>query len=122
MSKKFNNITELLFELFGEGKLVDHTYGYHQYECDKFHVDLLERNGFWLVSIDLKSSFNKTSQSPIHFIWSEFEKISERKLNRIKSAINYLLINEKTAGTFFHSLPGYDDLSEDVRVDFYKNY
>ena len=119
---KFNNITELLFDLFGEGKLIDNSYDYYHYECNKFHVDLLEKNGFWLVSIDLNSSFNKTSQSPIHFIWSEFEDISKRKLNRIKSAINFLLANEKKAGTFFFSLPGYDDLSEDVRRDFYHNY
>lgn len=116
------NISDLLFELFGVGKLISETYGYHFYDCDEFHVDLLEKNGFWLVSIDLKSSFNKTSQSPIHFIWSEYEGLSERKMNRIKSAINHLLRNKKNAGKFFGGMDGYDDLNDDVRSDFYNNY
>lgn len=114
-------INDILFELFGEGKLVDIGYNYFHYEQDVFHVDLMEKYGFWLVSVDLKESFNKTSQSPIHFVYSEYEDLSNRKKKRIQSAINFLLANKKNAGGYFGELPGYDDLGEWVRADFYKN-
>lgn len=114
-------IKDILFELFGEGKIVDVGYDYYHYEQETFHIDLLEQDGFWLVSVDLKESFNKTSQSPIHFIYSEYEKFSNRKKKRIQSATNYLLANRKSAGTYFGALPHFDDLGEWVRGNFYKN-
>lgn len=114
-------ITDILFELFGEGKLVDTGHDYYHYDNDTFHIDLLEKDGFWLVSVDLHESFNKTSQSPIHFVYSTYEKFSNRKMKRIQNAINFLLANRKSAGGYFGELPGYDDLGEWVRADFYKN-
>jgi hypothetical protein len=114
-------IKNILFELFGEGKISDTGHNYYHYDQDIFHIDLLEKDGFWLVSVDMKESFNKTSQSPIHFIYSEYEKFSNRKKKRIQSATNFLLTNRKSAGTYFGQLPGFDDLGEWVRGDFYKN-
>jgi hypothetical protein len=114
-------IKDLLFELLGTGKLklILDNYNYYHYECEDFHVDLEERGGRWLVSIDLKSSFNKTSQSPIHFLYDDYSKFSKRKKKRIQQAINYLLANKKNAGTFCGRMPGFDDLDVYVRDDFY---
>ena len=115
-------IDDLLFELLGTGKLklVYDDPNFYQYECDDFHVDLEEKDGLWLVSIDLKSSFNKTSQSPIHFLYDDYGKFSKRKKKRIQQAINYLVANEKDAGTFCGSLTGFDDLDVYARDEFYR--
>jgi len=114
-------IQDLLFELFGEGKFEGTDYGYWQYKHEDFYIYILEKDGSWLVSVDLKSCFNKTSQSPIHFIYHEYEKFSSRKKKRIHSALNFLLRSEKDGGTFIGSLPGYDDLDDHVRYEFYNN-
>jgi hypothetical protein len=114
-------IKDLLFELFGEGELRPLYDGSYTYEIDDFRVDVLEKDGFWLVSVDLKETFNKISQSPIHFIYSEYEKFSNRKKKRIRQALNFLLQSRKNAGSYFGKMPGYDDLGEWVRGDFYKN-
>jgi hypothetical protein len=117
-------VKDILFELLGEGSIknCDYSDDYATYECEDFHVDISEKNGFFLISIDLKTSFNKTSQSPIHFIYSPYEKFSKRKKSRIVSALNFLTRNKKEAGKYFGELPGYDDLGEHVRRDFYNNY
>jgi hypothetical protein len=68
-----------------------------------------------LVSVDLRKCFNKVSQSPIHFVLP----LSKRKKARVHSAINFLLANKKDAAGFFCGLPGFDDLDESVRGNFY---
>jgi hypothetical protein len=115
-------IEDLLFELLGNGKLklIHDDPNFYQYECEDFQVDLEEKDGLWIVSIDLKSSFNKTSQSPIHFVYDDYGKFSKRKKKRIQQAINYLVANEKDAGGFFGRLPGFDDLDVYARDDFYR--
>lgn len=115
-------IQDLLFELLGgdrDTKLVSHGYDCYDYPHDDFKVCLEENHGWWLVSIDLHSSFNKVSQAPIHFIYSEYEKFSKRKKKRIHQALNYLLTHKKDSYGFFGRLPNFDDLDGDVRREFY---
>ncbi len=112
--KEMNKLKEELEKTFGT--LVEKEYEdlgqYRLFKSDDFRVDTFENKaGEVLVSVDLNSSFNKVSQSPIHFILP----LSKRKGKRVQSALNYLLRNRKDAGTFWGQPPGFDDLSEDIR-------
>jgi hypothetical protein len=113
---------DILFQLFGEGELIDGGYDYWHYTCDDFRVAIIEKDGNWLVSADLKETFNKVSQSPIHFMYFEDKKFSQRKMKRVHEAINFLRRNKKDAGKFWGHMDGFDDLSSDVLRDYYNNY
>jgi hypothetical protein len=114
-------LKETLFELFGELDTVrelDES-GYAHYSTDDFIICIDEHHGFHIVSVDLKDVFNKTSQSPIHFQFSQYKPLSKRKKNRIREATRYLLANRKIAGGFFGCMDGFDDLSSSNRLAFY---
>ena len=114
-------LKETLFELFGELNTVHELdeSGYVRYSTDDFIICVDEYHGFHIVSVDLKKVFNKTSQSPIHFEFSEYKPLSKRKKNRIREATRYLLTNRKIAGQFFGCMDGFDDLSSSNRLAFY---
>ena len=113
---------EILFQLFGEGELVDDGYDCWHYTSDDLRISITGNHGTWLVSVDLKEYFDKTSQSPIHFMYFEDKKFSRRKIKRIHEATNFLRRHAHEAGQFWGHMDGFDDLSSDVRRDFYNNY
>lgn len=115
-------LKETLFELFGEFDTIHELdeCGYARYSTDDFIICVDERHGFFLVSVDLKEVFNKTSQSPINFEISEYKSISKRKKDRIREAMRFLIKNRKDAGGFFGCMDGFDDLSSDIRRAFYQ--
>jgi hypothetical protein len=113
---------EILFQLFGEGELVDDGYDCWHYTSDDFRISITGKDDTWLVSVDLKKCFNKASQSPIHFMYFEGKKFSRRKIKRIHEATNFLRRHAHEAGQFWGHMDGFDDLSSDVRSDFYSNY
>ena len=117
-----DSLLKLLFELLGEGKLIDRLDDYWYYEHDTFHVDIVEYHGSFLVSIDLHSCFNKTSQCPIHFVFDEYQKFSKRKIKRIHQALNFLLRNKNRAGGFFGRMEGFDDLDYTCLFNFYNTH
>ena len=114
-------LKETLFELFGELNTVHELdeSGYVRYSTDDFIICVDEYHGFHIVSVDLKEVFNKPSQSPIHFQFSEYKPLSKRKKDRIREATRYLLANRKIAGKFFGCMDGFDDLSSSNRLSFY---
>jgi len=118
------NLKQTLFELFGDYLLVpcefntEPTY-YYTYNTDELRVDIADNYGYYLVSVDLKSCFNKVSQSPIHFTFSEYGKLSKRKKNRINQAVRFLMANEKDAGTFLGEMKAFDDLGWLTRKEYY---
>ena len=113
---------EILFQLFGEGELVDGGYDCWHYTSDDFRIEIVGKDGSWLVSVDLQEYFDKASKAPIHFMYFEDKKFSKRKMKRIHEAINFLRRHNMDAGNFFGSMDGFDDLSSDVRRDYYNNY
>jgi len=115
-------LKETLFELFGELNTVHELdeCGYARYSTDDFIICVDEYHGFHIVSVDLKEVFNKTSQSPIHFEFSEYKPLSKRKKDRIREAMRFLIKNRKDAGGFFGCMDGFDDLSSDIRRAFYQ--
>jgi hypothetical protein len=114
-------LKETLFELFGELDTVHELdeSGYGHYTTDDFSICVDERHGFYLVSVDLREVFNKTSQCPIHFEISSYKELPKRKKNRIREATRFLLANRKIAGKFFGRMDGFDDLSSSSRDQFY---
>jgi len=117
-----DTLLKLLFELLGDGKMVERLDDYWDYEHDTFHVDFVDYHGIFLVSIDLHSCFNKVSQCPIHFVFDENQKFSKRKIKRIHQAINFLLRNKNRAGEFFGKMEGFDDLDRTCITNVYNTH
>lgn len=118
------NLKLTLFELFGDHQVISSLYNtdptyYHSYHTENLHIDIEDNFGYYLISVDLQSCFNKRSQSHIHFILSEYEILSERKKNRIREAVNFLLKSKKDVGKFMGQLPGFDDLGWQTRKEYY---
>ncbi len=90
---------------------------YSVFRTNDFRIDVEDGGDEFLVSVDLKSCFNKVSQSPIHFILP----LSKRKEKRVKEALNFLLARKKEAGTFWGRLEGFDDVDESNRSEFWRN-
>lgn len=119
-----SNLKSTLFELFGDHSLVSSKYNtepshYYSYNTEKLHISIADNFGYYLVSVDFIFCFNKTSQSPIHFTFSEYKSLSKRKKNRIREAVNFLLKNEKDAETFMGGLLGFEDLGWLTRKEYY---
>lgn len=72
------------------------------------------QTGETLISVDLRESFNKVKQCPIHFTIPA----SNRKTKRIREALKFLKKNEKIAGQFFGRMPGFDDLDAEIYFNF----
>lgn len=72
------------------------------------------QTGETLISVDLRESFNKVKQCPIHFTIP----VSNRKTKRIREALKFLKKNEKIAGQFFGRMPGFDDLDSEKFYNF----
>jgi hypothetical protein len=129
MQGKLNNeealnkiVKETLFLFFGTDLELangDEEYHWSYHRNDKFFVAVTKKETGVLFSIDLRSSYNKESQMPIHFVVKLGESLSNRKMKRICEAITFLQRNEKEAGQYFGSIPGFDDLSSEIRMNFY---
>lgn len=108
----------ILLLLFGKFSLTELYPTCYECESDLFYAVIHQQGNSYLISVDLRSVFNKESQCPIHFQLTVDKKLSRRKLRRIQSALAYLLKNKDIAG-FLFDLPGYDDLGEWTRSGFY---
>ncbi len=81
-------------------------YGYGLFLTEKFRVDTFTKGEKVLVAVDLRSCFNKVSQSPIHFVFP----LKKRQEKRLKKAVESLL-EFKNPGTLWGILPGFDEFS-----------
>lgn len=115
-------ISDTLFLFFGTGLKKTHSGdGWAYYGDGVFSVSVESSSNAALFSIDLASCFNKVSQMPIHFIIEAGKPISNRKMKRICQSITFLMTHRKDAGVFFGSLPGFDDLDSEQRMNFYQS-
>ena len=113
-------ISDTLFLFFGSDLEKSDSGDNWEYHRNKdFFVAVQKGCSNALISIDLKSCYNKESQMPIHFSVELGNPISNRKMKRICQAITFLMTHRKDAGGFFGSLPGFDDLDSEQRQKFY---
>lgn len=113
---------ETLFKFFGDTlkKKYDGE-NFASYRSDEWAVNVYRSWESLLFCVDLVSCYNKDSQCPICFEIETDSLLSRRKEKRIFGALNYLLANKKIAGTFWSSLPDFDDLGQHVRTEFLRN-
>lgn len=81
-------------------------YGYGLYLTEKFRVDTFTKGGKVFASVDLRSCFNKVSQSPIHFVFP----MNKRQEKRLVKAVDFLK-NAKNPGTFWGEMLGFEEFS-----------
>jgi rubrerythrin len=109
--QQLEKLQTVLFEILGDLKskhLFDNIY---EFEHEHFRVFARRYNELWLISVDLKSAFDKIQRSPIHFIIEDNRNFSKRKKDRIHQAINALIKSKKRNDIEFFSREAFDDLS-----------
>jgi len=116
-----STVKDTIFRFFGDDNFKFDYYSYRFTAIgDTFRIDVLVSWEKACFSVDFKESFNKVSQSPIHFVVETGKEISSRKTKRIFEALRFLQKNEKEAGHFFGVMQGFDDLSSENYYNFYQ--
>lgn len=113
-----SKIKNELFSIFGEMKEICSYSDSIKFHSEKFVVQAIKYSEKypWVISANVFGFCHK--DDVIHFNLSK--PLSRRKMRRIHDALNFLLRNKKSWGSYYGEIPGFDDLGRRAAWNYKK--